>query len=382
MHAHYVCPIGSRTGFAVAAQDYAMALSRTRLSFEIHPLVGFEADDLEENYQRLLPLVHGYPGHESREATHAIVHCAPFAAPIIAKQIPENVARVLVTTWETAAMPPDLRSAIDSAYDMVIVPSSFCANAMIGMASKVQVVPHCFDPITLPLRAVEPKSSSFSFLFSGVWTERKNPIGVLKAYLAEFSSSDAVKLVVRSSGRNPEDFAALVSSLGYDDVPEVVFEDDYLDAEDLLSLYQSTDCLVSAARGEGWNLPAFEAAAMGLPVIAPEFGGHEDFLEHHVMGHVYGGTLTPAIVPPVADAPHDVGSGVMVRSVRRPMPNGITARQQWFEPDLGELQKLMRKAYEERWRPTHLSRRAFEARYSYRVVGQRFFELLTTIGRF
>ena len=35
---------------------------------------------------------------------------------------------------------------------------------------------------------------------------------------------------------------------------------------------------VSATRGEGFGLPLFESAYYGLPVIAPDWSGHVDFL--------------------------------------------------------------------------------------------------------
>ena len=41
-------------------------------------------------------------------------------------------------------------------------------------------------------------------------------------------------------------------------------------------------CYVTATHGEGYGLPIFEAAYYGLPVIAPAWSGHVDFLFHEV----------------------------------------------------------------------------------------------------
>ena len=50
--------------------------------------------------------------------------------------------------------------------------------------------------------------------------------------------------------------------------------------QELNSLYQhpKVKCLLSATHGEGFGLPIFEAAYNGLPIIAPAWSGHVDFL--------------------------------------------------------------------------------------------------------
>ena len=57
-----------------------------------------------------------------------------------------------------------------------------------------------------------------------------------------------------------------------------------LTAEEKNALYnhEKIKCLVSLAHGEGFGLPLFEAAYNGLPIIAPNWSGHVDFLNHEV----------------------------------------------------------------------------------------------------
>lgn len=45
-----------------------------------------------------------------------------------------------------------------------------------------------------------------------------------------------------------------------------------------LYIHPKIKAIVSTTHGESWGLPLFEAAYMGLPVIAPKFSGHIDFL--------------------------------------------------------------------------------------------------------
>ena len=54
----------------------------------------------------------------------------------------------------------------------------------------------------------------------------------------------------------------------------------YMSDQEINSLYQhpKVRCLLSATHGEGFGLPIFEAAYNGLPIIAPAWSGHVDFL--------------------------------------------------------------------------------------------------------
>src|SRR5690606_18328421 len=45
----------------------------------------------------------------------------------------------------------------------------------------------------------------------------------------------------------------------------------------LVDLFRSSDVMVLPTRGEGYNLPAMEALAAGLPLIVTGYGGHMDF---------------------------------------------------------------------------------------------------------
>jgi glycosyltransferase involved in cell wall biosynthesis len=48
----------------------------------------------------------------------------------------------------------------------------------------------------------------------------------------------------------------------------------------LFELYNFADVYVTATRAEGWGLPIIEAAASGLPIIAPFYSGQKEYLEY------------------------------------------------------------------------------------------------------
>jgi glycosyltransferase involved in cell wall biosynthesis len=402
-HVLYVGPFALRTGYAQAAHDYMLALHRAGVSLEIQPTEPCHTDDLDERYHELFELTRGHPDHQWRKRpTHVIVHAVPAALPSLAEEF--DLRKILadedlkefgpfsliaITTWETSHIERDLVEAILEAYDVVVVPSSFCAQAFTTTASSptIVVIPHCFEPKhwpTAPPLGCErcqvnelpncPHEKPYRFYSILSWNERKNPIGLLKAYYAEFSSDDDVVLRLKVSNPGIEDIQALQMTLGYDDTPAIEINNRYLNHDEMVAFHHANDCFVTAARGEGWNLPAFEAAILGRHVIAPTFGGHLAFCFGSYQGVGY--TETPAIVPPEIV---QVLEGV--RAVTQTAPSGITARQYWAEPDLGDLQRAMRYAYNRRIQPQHHCRMMLEDKFSYATVGKQLAELIDRTRR-
>ncbi len=355
-HILYVGPFGQTTGYAQAAHDYLMALKRTGVSLSIMPIVPFNEDDLEERYEELLPLLKS----SSKRPTHIVLHTVPAVAAEVFTHFfhptspLSDARRILITTWETVPFPQEIMNSVELVFDRVIVPSEFCSALFYGSGIPVAVVSHCYDPNHWAYEETEERQEG-PFVFYSIlnWSERKNPVGLLKAYFGAFHRADNVLLRLKLSSVSMEDIAALVNALGYsaDQIPEFEIVTDYMDHEDLKQFHLDGDCYVSASRGEGFNLPAFEARILGRSMIVTP-GGETDFVSDHAANpdylsdksHVVHIQWTPAISPPV----HLAGDttdilGVRVKTVKQIAPSGITARQCWMEPDLCMLGDRMRQ---------------------------------------
>lgn len=374
MQIAYYAPFATKTGYAQAAHDYMLALHRAGVSLRIVPTVPSNASDLDERYAELIPLV---TNPTTEAATHVIAHAVPSAVPNILRGITKDIATIAITTWETTHAPADMIEALDKVSDLIIVPSLFCASTLSEAKTDIEIVPHCFDPEHWPVSESPPSDSPYSFYSVLSWNERKNPIGLLKAYLSEFTSDDDVVLNLKVSGYSEEDLIALVqaTNIPIDRLPALEIIPEYFDHEGMLDFHDENHCFVTAARGEGWNLPAFEAALAGRPVITHGFGGQMQYLSPYTNLHLYDYHLTPAIAPPVIEAPIEI-AGLQIRPVTQTAPSGITAHQSWAEPDLHGLQKAMRACYEDRARVDHSSRKALEDRFCYDTVGAQLVSLL------
>jgi GT2 family glycosyltransferase/tetratricopeptide (TPR) repeat protein/glycosyltransferase involved in cell wall biosynthesis len=60
--------------------------------------------------------------------------------------------------------------------------------------------------------------------------------------------------------------------------PKIIHLCEFVSKERLLALYGGADAFVAPFRGEGFAFKVLDAAAMGLPILAPHYGGPADYL--------------------------------------------------------------------------------------------------------
>ena len=125
----------------------------------------------------------------------------------------------------------------------------------------------------------ELKDDQFMFLFVFDFLsifERKNPLGVIKAFKQAFPNNEKVSLVIKCI--NHKDFSSDFKKLQKETNENIHLITDILSKDDLLSLIASCDCYVSLHRSEGFGLTIAEAMFAGKPVIATNYGGNTDYM--------------------------------------------------------------------------------------------------------
>lgn len=143
------------------------------------------------------------------------------------------------------------------------------------------------DPLVPPNRNLyDIGRNTFVFLSNfdaGSIVERKNPLGVIKAFQAAFPRrTDDVTLVIKTrnlehlqTARDRIHWELAAARVAIDSRIKVI--SDTLSAEEMAALYRMSDCFVSLHRSEGFGQGLAEAMAHGKPVIATNYSGVCDF---------------------------------------------------------------------------------------------------------
>jgi glycosyltransferase involved in cell wall biosynthesis len=226
-----------------------------------------------------------YLGVELFDCT--LIHVAP--EPVVertfdlsALRVRDGVYRIAVWYWELEKVPPEFVKHA-AALQEIWAPTRFIARAMRD----------CMPiPVTEMLPGVQlgavpalPRSHFglpddrylFFFMFDMCSImERKNPLGLIRAYQQAFRGDDRVALAIKvSRGQcDRESFQRLRRAA--EDAGVIVI-DGVLAREEAYGLMRCCDCYASLHRSEGFGLTLAEAMLMGKPVIATAYSGNLDF---------------------------------------------------------------------------------------------------------
>lgn len=274
---HYSLAIVNR-GLGVALFD----LLEGKLAFQ--PYHGKAYDnviDIPAFQQRLMPAV-GQRFDESLEGeVLSIVHHYPMI-----KDLQGSGMRLVIFFWEETAVPFDTISFINENFDGVIVAAYFVKKVLHDSGCQVPVficpvgVDHIITDVVPPITDIRPAAGQrFRFLHVSSMFERKGPDVLLEAFVEAFSSADNVELYIKTFPNPHNRVHEMIANLAADrqNMPSIVVDENPMDDQGIVALYRSAHTLVLPTRGEGFNLPAAEALAMGLPVIVTGFGAHVDF---------------------------------------------------------------------------------------------------------
>ncbi len=177
-----------------------------------------------------------------------------------------------------------------SHFDEIWVPSTFCQRAIQAVTAKpVIVMPHVVSAIEAPQPGYRDKlqiaagAVAFLYVFDATnFVAGKNPDCLVDAFEAAVSDHDRVRLVLKVSNadKDPE-FSKYLDRLAGRNGRCVVLRQT-MAARELAGLVCGCDCYVSPHRSEGFGLTVAEAMALGVPVIATDYGGTADFVTEEV----------------------------------------------------------------------------------------------------
>jgi len=205
--------------------------------------------------------------------------------PVITDDAPADI-RLIIFFWEESIVPATTISVLNEKFDAILVAAEFVATVLrnSGCRKPIFVIPIGVDHLVdytaplVPLQDITP-DKPFRFLHVSSVFDRKGPEFLLDAFIQQFDANDHVELYIKTfpnpHNRIHQQLARF--SATKNNPPRVIIDEADASKETLQALYRSAHTLVLPTRGEGFNLPAAEALALGLPVIVTGFGAHTDF---------------------------------------------------------------------------------------------------------
>jgi glycosyltransferase involved in cell wall biosynthesis len=283
---------------------------------------------------------------------------------------------------ETTLCNPKWIEAINK-MDLVIAPSEFTKTTFMNsgkVTTEIRVVPESFideilDDNVQPLELKEVESA-FNFLVFGQVTgnnpenERKNLFYTMKWFCEVFANNPNAGLIINTNCgrktvidkvRTQKLLKEVLLNAGYNNVPKVYLLHGEMSNEDVAGLYKSPKikAFLTLSRGEGFNIPALEAAASGLPVIATNWSAHTEFLSLGKFSSVEK-TLVPI---------HE----------SRVDNNIFMAGSKWAAPSEEDAKRRMRKMHESPSVPRQWAadlQKVIREQYSFEAISKSYKEAL------
>ena len=271
--------------------------------------------------------------------------------------------------WEIEEFPKEFANRFGMLHE-IWAATKHIQNMLIAAAPETVKVHHMPLPLVAPptVSGVNKKTfgldDRFTFLFTFDFMsvfERKNPMGVVKAFTKAFAHNEGPILVLKTiNGHHKlEDIEKLRWACR--SRSDIVIMDEFLETDMAGSLIAACDCYVSLHRAEGLGLTMSEAMTLGKPVIATAYSGNLDFM-----------TPDTAVLIP----------WTRVKVGPNAAPYSPTAT--WAEPDTDAAAIAMRRVFEDKEFAAQLGAAAkadLEMRFSPEVTGLRMKNHLHSIRR-
>jgi glycosyltransferase involved in cell wall biosynthesis len=342
MKVELVGPIGDFSGYGHDCRQTAHSLLKAGVDLSITRII-VDQSSTTCDFGRIESVLRPYI-RKAEEPDVQILHAPP---QCWAKHVRGDCLTIGKTAWETDAISHDWVKFIRNAgIQELWVPSDFNVNVFKESLPTLSVmtIPHAHDvdaytPGVEPLDLSPFGVSADTFVFgSGFqWTARKNPEGLIAAYLAEFDADEPVALVLKThtwdttekaTGELYQKLIDIIKETGFNRPRgKIALLPQTLPFDMMLQWHKRVNCGVYPHRGEGWGLHISESMLMETPCIVTNWSGSTEYCDDS-NSYLLDYQLQP--VRGMSWCPW------------------YDASQSWAEPNLVQLRKLMRAAFEGR----------------------------------
>jgi glycosyltransferase involved in cell wall biosynthesis len=281
-------PISKSSGLGQAARSSAKILEHLGIEHSVHD---FDLDDPGTKIWRGLK-----EAQDLRGARVNLIHLNAESIPLLVpyrEDVLRNSHNIGFPFWELDAPADCHRLGLDLV-DELWLGSQFCndvfSKAFSGPTSTMglAVEPSGVDKAQARAalsRRLELGADAFVVLamFDAYsYVERKNPLGMIRAFRAAFPDDASARLVIKTQHKSAitddhqsEIWRSADRIVAADS--RICIIDEAVDGDQVGAFMAAADCFLSLHRAEGFGLGMLEAMLEGVPVIATNYSGNTDF---------------------------------------------------------------------------------------------------------
>lgn len=281
----------------------------------------------------------------------------------------EGVPHVHYAVWESSHIPPEHVIEYHRP-DLMLTATEYTRRSFRYAGIRAKIWHHAVDE---RFQYREPQDDGvFAILHHNGYEYRKGTAELIEAFQREFSLDEPVKLVIKARERklsvwltpshkiltpeqlrlrreDREEFLRRALEINHPLIEEKI---GHISDEEMVQLNTSADLFAFPAKGEGWGLPPFEAMAMGIVPMVPEYGCFKEWVNSEYMlllkqdGYLNTGLRYPGFM---------------------------------FNPSIKHMRKLMRYAFEHQDELKEMGKKGSEyihANYNWEKVGDELYQIL------
>jgi len=279
---HFAIPLNTGNSFTWIAAQLAMACEQAGMKVSVSPseLHGSIAAEQQIALMQMM---------SRRPSSKFQVRWGHFWKPYLMQALNGEInAEIFAINYRYGRQPTEsldlwMRHTVMNPYRKLPI-SRYCAEMLTDLGVEqhaCRVMPLGFSPEILSSDKVDDRFSDYQFVFLAV-TNSHDPLRygtdiLLKSYQQAFAGRNDVLLVLKDYGNVRGPVESWASSAAQ--AAPVIHLKEFVSKEELIALYRRADAFVAPFRGEGFGMKIVDACAIGMPVIAPPYGGPLDFFQ-------------------------------------------------------------------------------------------------------
>lgn len=280
----YYAPFFDLSGYGCASRLYLLALYEAGYRFNAVPIKFDRETNRRFLDKRVIELAESLQDSDSYRDSILLNHVTPHAG------CPPGQfeKRILYSVWETDKIPREFIRFIEP-YDKVLTASEFSKNAFLNVMPdlNISVVPHVIEQPEGKLHIPDEirtliESKELVFFWNGEFHIGKGYDRIISAFSRAFSDDEDVLLIFKTynlaSIHYEQEFYRILSEHKTGKAKNVLPIFGNIDIQFMRGLYDICDVFVNTSHREAWSLTTSEAIAQDKLVVAPDKGGHTEFL--------------------------------------------------------------------------------------------------------